>query len=222
MVEFPLLGDPQPVADGAWFTQPGFNTLLGPQGSPSSQNFTRYLVGTFRRGANRPALDAHIQRLAFDRSAPQSTPATGPNQPVEITRLRQTDWFPTALAALLAFLALAAISHTLVTGTRRRRRELAILKTLGFKQRQVRGAVACQATTLAVGGLLVGIPLGLVAGTTIWRSVANSVGVIDTPVIPVPLLVALVASAVVAVNAVAYLPARAASRVQPTRALRAE
>ena len=158
------------------------------------------------RLVNRLILDAHIQQLVFDRSAPQSNTATGPNEPVEITRLRQTDWFPAALAALLAFLALAAISHTLVTGTRRRRRELAILKTLGFRQRQVRGAVACQATTIVVGGLLLGIPLGLVAGTTIWRSVANSVGVIDTPVIPVPVLLALVASAVVAVNAVAYLP----------------
>jgi hypothetical protein len=222
VVAFPQLGDPQPVADGAWFTEPGFNTLLGPQGNPSSQNFTRYLVGTFRPGTNRPAVDAHIQRLVFDRAAPESTSATGPNEPVEITRLRQTDWFPVALAALLAFLALAAISHTLVTGTRRRRRELAILKTLGFRRRQVRAAVATQATTLAVGGLVLGIPLGLIAGTAIWRSVANSVGVINSPVIPVPVLVALVASALIAVNVVAYLPARTAARVRPTRALRAE
>ena len=148
VVVLPQLGDPQPVADGAWFTEAGFNTLLGPQGNPASQNFTRYLVGTYRPGTNRTAVDAHIQRLLFDPKAPQATPATGPSEPVEITRLRQTDWFPVALAALLAFLALAAISHTLVTGTRRRRRELAILKTLGFKQRQVRRAVASQATTL--------------------------------------------------------------------------
>ncbi len=222
VVEFPQLGDPQPVADGAWFTQPGFNTLLGPQGSPSSQNFTRYLVGTFRPGTNRTAVDARIQKLLFDPAAPQATPATGPNEPVEITRLRQTDWFPAALAALLAFLALAAISHTLINGTRRRRRELAILKALGFKQRQVRGAVASQATTLAIGGLLLGVPLGLVAGTTIWRSVANSIGVVNSPQVPVSLLLALIASALIAVNAVAYLPARRASRLQPTRALRAE
>ena len=101
--------------------------------------------------------------------------------PSRSRRLRQTDWFPVALAALLAFLALAAISHTLVTGTRRRRRELAILKTLGFKRRQVRWAVASQATTLAVAGLVLGIPIGLLVGTTIWRSVANGVGVVNSP-----------------------------------------
>jgi hypothetical protein len=222
VVAFPQLGDPQPVADGAWFTEPGFNILLGPPGNPSSQNFTRFLVGTFKPGVNRTALDAHIQKLLFDPKAPQATPATGPTEPVEITRLRQTDWFPVALAVLLAFLAFAALSHTLVTGTRRRRRELAILKTLGFKQRQVRGAVESQATALAIAGLLIGIPVGLLAGTSIWRSVANSVGVRNSPVIPVWVLLVLIASALLAVNAVAYLPARIASRVQPTRALRSE
>jgi hypothetical protein len=222
VVVFPQLGDPQPVADGAWFTQPGFNILLGPQGSPSSQNFTRYLVGTFAPGTDRTAVDVRMQKLLFDPSAPQATPASGPAQPVEITRLRQTDWFPVALAALLAFLALAAISHTLITGTHRRRRELAILKTLGFRRRQVRGAVASQATALALAGLVLGIPIGLLAGTAIWHAVANGVGVIATPVIPAAPLVALALFAIVAVNAVAYLPARTASRLRPTRALRTE
>ena len=222
VVVLPQLGDPQPVADGAWFTQAGFNILLGPQGSPANQNFTRYLVGTYTPGANRSAVDVAIHRDVFDPSAPEATGVSGPSEPVEITRLRQTDWFPVALAALLAFLALAAISHTLVTGTRRRRRELAILKTLGFRQRQVRRAVAAQATVLVVVGLVLGVPIGLLAGTAIWRSVANGVGVANNPDIPSLLIAALVVIAIMAVNVVAYIPARRASRLRPAQALRSE
>ena len=52
----------------------------------------------------------------------------------------------------------------LVSSLRRRRRELAVLKTLGFSRRQVRATVAWQASTVAAVGLVVGIPLGLLVG----------------------------------------------------------
>ena len=68
------------------------------------------------------------------------------------------------LAGLLALLAAAALAHLLVTSVRRRRRDLAILKSLGFVRGQVSAAVAWQATTVALLALAVGLPLGVALG----------------------------------------------------------
>ena len=57
--------------------------------------------------------------------------------PPEVDRLRQINWFPITIAALLAGLALIAVGHALVTGVRRRRRDLALLKTLGFTRWEI-------------------------------------------------------------------------------------
>ena len=50
------------------------------------------------------------------------------------------------------------------TSVRRRRRDLALLKTLGFTQRQLAAAVAWQATVIGAIGITLGIPLGMVLG----------------------------------------------------------
>ncbi len=44
MVVFPQLGDPQPVADGAWFTEPGFN--VGVMRMPAYTNMEAQFVKT--------------------------------------------------------------------------------------------------------------------------------------------------------------------------------
>jgi hypothetical protein len=82
---------------------------------------------------------------------------------------------------LLGFLGLVAIGHTLIVGTRRRRRELAILKTLGFERRQIRYAIAWEASLFAFASLVVGIRSGW--RNEVWRSVADGVGVSNTPII---------------------------------------
>src|SRR5207302_4918423 len=56
--------------------------------------------------------------------------------------LRPVEGFPFVLAVLLALAAAATIAHTLVTSIRRKRRDLAVLKTLGFVKRQVSTTVA--------------------------------------------------------------------------------
>jgi predicted lysophospholipase L1 biosynthesis ABC-type transport system permease subunit len=222
-VVFPVLGDPQPVADGAWLTQSALDTLTGPPGTPGSQDFSRFLVGTYTPGANRAAVDARIARLVRDPSAFFPAVVSGPQLPVEVSRLRQTNWVPIALAVLLAFLALVAIGHALVVGTRRRCRELAILKTLGFERRQIRYAIAWEASLFALASLVVGIPVGLVLGAALWRSVADGVGVTNTPAMPIAFFLAvLVVAAFLLLNAVAFLPARSASRLRPALALRSE
>jgi ABC-type lipoprotein release transport system permease subunit len=127
-----------------------------------------------------------------------------------------------SLAVLLGSLALVAVAHVLVTSVRRRRRELAVLKTLGFTRPQVRATVAWQATTLAAVGLLVGIPAGLIVGSLVWRAVAEGLGVAGGASIQ-PLTVLLAVPVVIVLaNLAAYLPARSAAQTRPAIALRAE
>jgi ABC-type lipoprotein release transport system permease subunit len=134
----------------------------------------------------------------------------------------RVDSMPYVIAGLFGAMAAAALAHTLVTAVRRRRRDLAILKTLGFTRSQVLSVVAWQATALAALGLLVGLPIGIAAGRWAWRLFAEDLGVVPEPVTPlVPILVVIPVTILLA-NLVALLPGRSAARTRPALVLRAE
>jgi hypothetical protein len=208
---FPGLGDQQPLADGAAFTGPGLSAIFD-----SNTSSARYLVGDYGPGANRVVIARHIGAL------PGLAPPAGSTVPPEVTRLRHIGWLPATLAALLGGLALVAVGHALVTAVRRRRRDLGLLKTLGFNRRQVGATIAWQATTLGAVGLLVGIPAGLALGGIIWRLVAEGLGVSATASIPALAVLLAIPTVLVLVNLIAYFPARSAGRTRPAVALRAE
>jgi ABC-type lipoprotein release transport system permease subunit len=86
----------------------------------------------------------------------------------------------------------------------------------------VRATVVWQATALSVAGLAVGVPLGLVAGRTVWRLVADGLGVSTSATLPVLGVLATIGGAVALANLTAALPARAAARTQPAVVLRSE
>ena len=126
------------------------------------------------------------------------------------------------LGALLGVLALLAVGHAIATGVRRRHRELALLKTLGFERRQIRATIFWQATAIGAVGLAVGLPLGGLAGAAIWRRIANGLGVASTVTVPFVAFALLALGLLLVVNLVALVPAWAAARTQPGVALRAE
>jgi hypothetical protein len=129
---------------------------------------------------------------------------------------------PLALALGLAAAAVLSLALTVLTSVRRRRRELALLKTLGMTRQQVRAVVAWQTTLTLLIAVVFGLPLGIAAGRLAWQAFAGSLGV--TPVTVVPGL-ALAAGAVILVaagNVVAAVPAVVAARTDPAVALRAE
>lgn len=118
--------------------------------------------------------------------------------------------------------AAVAIGHALVTSVRRRARDLALLRTLGFVGSQVRATVAWQATTLASIGLVVGIPLGLVLGRASWSIVATRLGIDEHITIPWTAILLTVPAVVLVANALAVVPAWRASRTRPAVVLRSE
>jgi ABC-type lipoprotein release transport system permease subunit len=206
---FPELGQPQPLADGAAFTRAGFAPLF------DQNNFFRYLVGRFAPGANRAQVLSRVQAIS------QLNGVTTVILPVEVSRLQQTNWAPIGIAALVGLLAILALAHAIATAGRRRRRDLAMFKTLGFERRQIRAVVAWQATTLAAMGLIVGLPIGLLVGSVIWRRIADGLGIADSVRYPVTLLL-VVPVVLLIVNVLAFFPAQAAARARPAVVLRDE
>ena len=145
-----------------------------------------------------------------------------PSRPADVANWGRVSGFPYLLAALIAAAAAALLAHALATSIRRRRRDLAILKTLGFERRDVRMTVAWQATTVAAIGLLLGLPLGVGIGRFAWNLFAEELGVVPEPVAPFfPGLLVIPATLLLA-NIVALLPGRIAAGTRPAVVLRAE
>jgi hypothetical protein len=149
-------------------------------------------------------------------------PVDRPFLPPSLRNLREIGTAPYLLAAFLGLLGLASLAHALLVAVRGRRHDLAVLRSLGFRRRQVHGTVAWQAVATAVVGLVVGLPVGLMIGAWIWRRIASALG---TPVdIPLPYagLALVIVGTLVAAGAVAMVPAWRAGRIRPAEVLRTE
>jgi ABC-type lipoprotein release transport system permease subunit len=121
---------------------------------------------------------------------------------------------------MLAVFGAATLLHLLVVSVTRRRREVGLLKVLGFVNGQVASAVAWQATTLALVGIVIGVPLGVVVGKAVWNTFASNLGVVPVSVVPIWLIAVLVAGVLVVANLIAVAPALVATRSKPGELLR--
>jgi len=142
--------------------------------------------------------------------------------PTAVVDLGHLATMPLVLAVFFGLLACATVAHALVTTVRRRRYDLAVLRSVGFTRRQSRIAIAWQATLLAVAGIVVGVPLGLITGRVIWRLVAEDFPVAYVPPVEAIAVLVVVPVALVVAQALAAGPAHAATRIRPAETLRAE
>src|SRR6202035_5101488 len=118
-------------------------------------------------------------------------------RPAEIVNYHSMGTTPAVLGAALATGAVVALGLTLVASVRRRRRDLALLKALGFTQRQLASCVAWQST--------------VALGRWLWILFADQIHAVPDPTVPA-LSVAFVAlGAIVLANVIAVLPGRVAS-----------
>jgi len=143
-------------------------------------------------------------------------------RPAQIADYRTVGTTPSLLAGVLALGALGALGLTLAASVRRRRRELALLKTFGFTRWQLATSVAWQATVPAVIGIVVGIPLGVVLGRWIWTRFAQGIYVLPYPTVPVASLVVIGLGAIVFANLAAAIPSSLAARTRTSAVLRSE
>jgi ABC-type lipoprotein release transport system permease subunit len=217
---FPFFGQgsftPTDLAEGAAVVDAtpakgGFNFVLITLQPGASRRSVMTAVASFNR-----------QLAASGCPQDQACVATAAQRPVDVlnyARVRQT---PLALAALLGLLAAATVGHLLVTSVRRRRRELAVLKTLGFVRRQVLATVSWQATVLVAVALAVGLPLGIAGGRWAWELFAGRIGAGLGATVPLVALLVGVPLALALANLVALGPGLLATRLRPAPVLRRE
>jgi ABC-type antimicrobial peptide transport system permease subunit len=205
---------------------------FGPESGPNAL-FIRLRPGSDAAGARRSLekiAQTALQTFRTPQDVAQGGPFAygltmqllGPQRPAEIVNYRTMGTTPGLLAGGLAIGAVAALGLTLVASVRRRRRELALLKTFGFTQRQLAAAVAWQSTAIALVGLVVGIPVGIALGRFLWELFAHQLSAVALPTVPtVPIVLVFVGTLVLA-NLVAALPGRNAARTPTALVLRAE
>ncbi len=184
-----------------------------------------------KAGVSATAARADLRRVA---RAADSTFAVDPNtqgqtvtvlgvqRPAQIVNYRSIGLTPVTLAVGLAVGAVVALALSLVSSVRRRRRDLALLKALGFTPGQLTAAVSWQASVAAVVGVIVGVPVGIVIGRTLWTLFARGLDAVPDPSVPVVPIVLVALGALLFANLVAVLPGRVAGRTATASLLRTE
>jgi len=213
----PVLGAYTSLGDGALMVYdeiPGWDEVSsGPKA----------LFVRFAPGADRQATRARLEdALAGVGRFPESAEVLPVQRPAEIVHYESMGGTPSVLGGMLVVAAVVSLGLALASGVGRRRRDLSILKALGFTQRQVSTTVVWQSSLIVAIGLLAGVPLGVALGRWLWIVFAERLPVVARPSVPVLVLAALATGLLVLANLVAAVPARAAGRTPVAAVLRSE
>ncbi|HEX2699408.1 MAG TPA: ABC transporter permease [Acidimicrobiales bacterium] len=212
-------------------TSLGIGGVVAPDQVPG---YDRNITGTGEYGPNvlfvrfhpRADIAAVMSRLrgAADEMGafPGALLVTPVQRPAEIVNADDIGRSPTVLGLAVAVSAMAALVLALTAAVRRRRRDLALLKALGFTRRQLGLTVACQASATVLVGLAVGIPVGVALGRVLWTLFAHQLNVVAAPALPLASIGYVVAITLLLANLLSALPARAARNLSAALVLSTE
>jgi ABC-type antimicrobial peptide transport system permease subunit len=165
-------------------------------------------------------IDAAINAVPADNQPAGGV--VGVLRPAEIVDYGSIGDLPAYLGLALAAGAVVALGLTLVASVRRRRHDLALLKTLGLTGRQLAAIVSWQSCFAVAVGMVVGIPLGVIVGRTLWDLFAHEINAVAAPSVPALVVVVIAAGGLVVANLVAAVPGRIAARTPTAVVLRSE
>ena len=204
------------VVSASVLSQPG-------PGCSARETCYNFFLLRYRPGTDLRAASAHLTATVTRAGCPSGlclvTTDQRPSDIQDYTGVRDT---PLILGAVLALLAVGTLAHVLLTGVRRRRRDLAVLKTLGLLRSQLLRVVSWQATALAAAALLAGLPLGLLAGRWAWLLFAGSAGVGNQVDVPLSLVLLVIPVTLILAVLLAAVPGWTAARIRPALILRSE
>lgn len=128
-------------------------------------------------------------------------------------------------SVLLGFSALIAavgMVNTLSLSVLQRRRELGLLRALGFTSAQVRRMILAESAALTVTSVLIGLALGTVYGwvgaQSLLGAISGSPGLV-VPVLPLEIVGVVTVAGVILTGAASVTPVRKATRLSPVEAL---
>lgn len=177
----------------------------------------------FRSGEDANAVTKRLQEsLESVGRFPGSAQVLPVQRPGEIVHYGSMGATPAVLGGMLVLAALVSLGLALASGIRHRRRDLSILKSLGFTARQVSATVVWQSSLVVAIGLLIGMPLGIGLGRWLWVVFAERLPVLASPSVPLLLLAGMASALVLLGNLVAAVPARHAARTPVAAILRSE
>ena len=198
------------LGTGSAFTMAGYLNAVCPPGrdvSTCRQSFaanqTFVVLAKAKSGAEGRA---DIVRYVAQGSASR------PTIPTSLLNFGEAVNFPLIVGCVLAVFGMATLLHLLVVSIVRRRQEMGLLKALGFVNLQVGTTVLWQATTVAMVGIVIGVPLGIVAGRVTWNEFATNLGTVPVTVVPGLTIVTLALGVLVVANALAVIPAVSTAR----------
>ncbi len=182
---FPYFGQgsftPTDVGEGAETTA----SVLAPQAAASSggQPGYNFALMSFTPGPAKQADIAALERrwAPFCAQVEQTTCLVTDLRPNTVSNYAAIDGTPAVLAAVLAILGLGVLAQFTIASARRSRRDYAILKVLGMTRRDLRAVAFCQAATVTVAALVLGIPLGIAGGRWAWQLFAGQAGLPPDP-----------------------------------------
>jgi ABC-type antimicrobial peptide transport system permease subunit len=202
-----------------WMTAAGVERLVGPLAKLDPNAYEDYVFIRWKPGVNNEAAQKTLLAKFGKGTELYNQPA---QLPTAVKSLDDVRSLPYALGVFFALLASATVAHALVTTVRRRRHELAVMRSIGLTRRQSRVAIAWQATIIAVIGIVIGVPLGIMTGRLVWRWLAHNLPILYVPPLAAVAVVLVIPVAIALANLLAAWPARSAARIRPAEALRTE
>jgi putative ABC transport system permease protein len=185
------------ATEQAWFVRL-------PPGTDRESVFSTY------RGAFPQPLRASIERFGFDRVQ------------IHALNVEAIESVPVLFALIMGLMGIAVLAHVLAVAARASRRDIAILRALGFSRGQTLRTVAWQSTIYAVGALAIGDPVGILLGRLAWHAYAAHLGAVPETALPVVACAAVVAAMLALACALSVLPARRLARTRAGEVLRTE
>ncbi len=210
------------LGTGALFALDGLMGPVCPRGAPNDACLSALLVadsgGLLVRTTPGPQGTAALAALSRD----YPSQVNFPRPPTDLVNFGEAVNFPLIFGLIVVLFGVATLLHMLLTSLNRRRREMGLLKSLGFVRRQIALSVSWQTTTVAAVGIVLGVPLGIAAGRLVWNAFASNLGVVADPVVTAWVAAAIAAGTLVVANLLAVGPAWVASRTRAASLLKAE